>query len=257
MEELLGSQDVGTVTVRNEAELFGKFRPAPEGHAHGQDAGADAAVVRDPVTEDRAGSSIDNKPEKAFDTADFDIGLISDKCAGAVVIIVIDERFDHESSSPGVVGNLLMRDGNAVEIQKSLGRLSKRKTKIHMHGETQSHDVRVEVPEAQRGGILRKGAQINLKEIDGKFPIQVMELVLVLFGAFIFRNFLQTIKVVGALWVHTFVNDEELSVFDGHQGVSTEGAAKDHVAINGIGIGKEGIAADLAEELSFRTVILV
>ena len=45
MEELLGGQGVGAVAVCDEAEAFRELLEVPEGHAHGQDAGAYAAVV--------------------------------------------------------------------------------------------------------------------------------------------------------------------------------------------------------------------
>lgn len=49
---------------------------SPERHAHGKDARSDRAVVGNLVAEDRAGGSVHDEPDVAFDTADFDIGLI-------------------------------------------------------------------------------------------------------------------------------------------------------------------------------------
>ena len=74
--KLQGSQRIGAVPIGNEAELFRDFLHAPERHAHGKDARSDRAVVGNLVAEDRAGGSVHDEPDVAFDTADFDIGLI-------------------------------------------------------------------------------------------------------------------------------------------------------------------------------------
>ena len=74
--ELQGSQRIGAVPIGNEPELFREFLHAPERHAHGKDARSDRAVVGNLVAEDRAGGSVHDEPDVAFDTADFDIGLI-------------------------------------------------------------------------------------------------------------------------------------------------------------------------------------
>ena len=70
-------------------------------------------------------------------------------------------------------------------------------------------------------------------------------------------NFLQTVTVVGTLLVHTLVDDEELTAFDGNQGVSAEGTAEDHMVLHRISVRKEGVAADFAEELAFIAIIFI
>ena len=74
--KLQGSQRIGAVPIGNEPELFREFLHAPERHAHGKDARTDRAVVGNLVAEDRAGGSVHDEPDVAFDTVDFDIGLI-------------------------------------------------------------------------------------------------------------------------------------------------------------------------------------
>mgnify|MGYP006919045254 CR=1 FL=1 len=46
MEKLLSSERIGTVSVGNETEIFGKFFKVPKGHAHRHDAGTDTAIIR-------------------------------------------------------------------------------------------------------------------------------------------------------------------------------------------------------------------
>lgn len=53
------------------------------------------------------------------------------------------------------------------------------------------------------------------------------------------------------------MDDEELSVLDRDKSVAAERTAKDHVLFDRIGIGKESVATDLAEELTFVAVVLV
>ena len=52
-------------------------------------------------------------------------------------------------------------------------------------------------------------------------------------------------------------NDEELAALDRNKGVAAEGTAEDHVLFYRVGIGKETVTTDLAEELAFITVVLV
>ena len=53
------------------------------------------------------------------------------------------------------------------------------------------------------------------------------------------------------------MNDEELPALDRNEGVAAEGTAEDHVLFDRIGIGKETVAADLAEKLTFIAVVFV
>jgi hypothetical protein len=118
--------------------------------------------------------------------------------------------------------------------------------------------VGIEGPELQGRGIIGKGAEIDLKEVDGEFPVDVVELIKELWPVRIIRlDLLQTIQVVGALLVHALVNDEELPAFDRNEGIAAEGTAEDHVLFDRIGIGRESVAADLAEKLAFIAVVFV
>jgi len=70
-------------------------------------------------------------------------------------------------------------------------------------------------------------------------------------------DLVETVKIVGTLLVHALVNDEELAVLDRNKGIATERTAEGHVLFDRIGISKETVTTDLAEELAFITVVLV
>ncbi len=258
MEELLGSQDIGAVTIGDKAEVIREFFESPESHPHGQDAGTDTAVIRDAVAEDGAGSGIDNEPEKALFAFYPDIRFITDISTAAVVFIVINEGLDHKGSCSGIVSDLLVGNGYTVQILQCLGGFPKGQTKVHMHGQAQSHDVGVEGPELQGRGVIRKGTQIDLKEVDSEFPVDVVEFIEIPGLVRIIRmDLLETVEVVGTLLVHAFVNDEELTALDRNKGVAAEGTAEDHVLFYRVGIGKETVTTDLAEKLTFVAVVFV
>ena len=127
-----------------------------------------------------------------------------------------------------------------------------------MKGETKPHDMRIEVPELQGRGILWKRTQVDLEEVNGKLPVDVVELVKIFrFIGIIRADLFQAVAVIRAVLIDAFVNDEELPAFDRHQGITTEGTAENHVSFDGIGIREETVTADLAEELTFIAVVLV
>ena len=68
MEELLGSQWIGTVTVCDKAEVFWKLFEMSESHAHCHDTGTDAAVVRDLVTDDNQYNAMSNTVKTSMKT---------------------------------------------------------------------------------------------------------------------------------------------------------------------------------------------
>ena len=108
MEELLGSQRVGTVAVGDEAEAFWELLEMAESHAHGHDAGAHATVVRDPVSQDGAFCGIHDEPDVGLEAADLDIGLIRGKGSAGTVIVGVHKWLNADSGGPAVVGDLLV-----------------------------------------------------------------------------------------------------------------------------------------------------
>ena len=157
VEELLGRKRIGAVAIGDKAEVFRKLLQLTESHAHGEDAGADAAVVRDLIAKDGTGHRIHDEPDVSFDPADFDIGFIGDKGGSGLILIVVNERLDDEGGSPGIIGDLLVGDPDVVKIFESLRSLAQGETKIYMESQTEPHDMGVMPAELQGRSIFRKG----------------------------------------------------------------------------------------------------
>ena len=157
VEELLGRKRIGAVAIGDKAEVFRKLLQLTESHAHGEDAGADAAVVRDLIAKDGTGHRIHDEPDVSFDPADFDIGFIGDKGGSGLILIVVNERLDDEGGSPGIIGDLLVGDPDVVKIFESLRSLAQGETKIYMESQTEPHDMGVMPAELQGRSISRKG----------------------------------------------------------------------------------------------------
>ena len=157
VEELLGRKRIGAVAIGDKAEVFRKLLQLTESHAHGEDAGADAAVVRDLIAKDGTGHRIHDEPDVSFDPADFDIGFVGNKGGSGFVIVVVNERLDDEGGSPGIIGDLLVGDPDVVKIFESLRSLAQGETKIYMESQTEPHDMGVLPAELQGRSIFRKG----------------------------------------------------------------------------------------------------
>ena len=77
--------------------------------------------------------------------------------------------------------------------------------------------------ELQRGSILWQGIQGHAEEIDVEFAVDVMEFVLALaivFPKVILADVLKVMKVIRALQVDAFMNDEVFAVFDLDEGMA-------------------------------------
>ena len=157
VEELLGRKRIGAVAIGDKAEVFRKLLQLTESHAHGKDAGADATVVRDLIAKDGTGDRIHDEPDVSFDPADFDIGFVGNKGGSGFVIVVVNERFDDEGGSPGVVGNLLVGNPDVVKVFESLRGLAQGETKVDMESQAEPHDMGVMPAEPQGRGVFRKG----------------------------------------------------------------------------------------------------
>ena len=157
MEELLGSQGIGAVAVGDEAEVFRELFEVSEGHAHGKDAGTDIAAVRDAVAEDGALCGVHDEPDVSLDAADLDIGLIGGEGAASSIIVAVHERLYAEGGGLTVVGDLLVGDGDAIEIPEGQGSFAQGEGQVDMEGEAQGHDVGVKLTEPEGGSILREG----------------------------------------------------------------------------------------------------
>ena len=85
-------------------------------HSHGENTGADPAVVRYLIADDRAFGVIHDEPDGGLDTTDFDIGFVSGEDTARAVIIVVNKRLDTDSGSLAVIRYLLMGNGDVVQI---------------------------------------------------------------------------------------------------------------------------------------------
>ena len=75
--ELHCGEGIRTVSVRNEPEVLRQFCKIPERHAHGEDTGAYATVIRHLIADDGAGGGVHDEPDVGFDATDFDVCLVS------------------------------------------------------------------------------------------------------------------------------------------------------------------------------------
>ena len=115
--ELLGSQRIGAVAVRNELQGFaGELFKFCKSHAHGENAGSDIPGCRNLIAKDRAGHFIHDEPDVGFDAADLDISLISYEFVGGLVIIGIHEWADNDCSRFSIVIDHCMRDLNPMDL---------------------------------------------------------------------------------------------------------------------------------------------
>lgn len=260
MEELLGGQGIGAVPVSNELEVFWQFSHMAEGHSHGHDAGADATVIRDLIADDGAFGGVHDKPDVGLYTPDFDISLIGSECAAGAVIIVINKGLYADSSGFAVVGDLLVGDGDVIEVLEGLGGFPEGKSEVDMECQAQGHDVGIELAELQGRGVFGKRIKVHLKKIYREFTVNVVEFIFVfaeIFFEVVLINLFEVVEIVRAPRVDALVDDEVLAVFLLDKRIATVRTAEVQ--------GREAVTfrrrepgiADFAEELAFITVILI
>ena len=115
------SEGIGAVAVGDELEFFRQLSKVSESHAHGEDAGADAAAVGYLIADDGAGGGVHDEPDVGFDAADLDVRFIRSKNGSLFVWIAVEKGFDADGSGFAVVGDLLVGDGDVIEVFESLG----------------------------------------------------------------------------------------------------------------------------------------
>ena len=147
-----------------------------------------------------------------------------------------------------------------MDILQCLGGLPQGQAEIYPVGQAQGHDIGVVPAELQRGRILWKGGNVHPEEIYREFAVDVMQLVFV-FAVFFLKvilvYLLQVMKIVRALRVDTFVDDEVFTVLLAGKGVRTVRAFQGKLFGKTVLIRGKPSAADLAQELSGFTVISV
>ena len=97
-----------TVTVSDELKVFRQLCEMAESHPHGEDAGADAACVRYPVTDNGSACGIHDESDISLDATDLDVRFIGGEDAAGSVIVVIDKGLDADGGGFAIVGDLLV-----------------------------------------------------------------------------------------------------------------------------------------------------
>ena len=155
--EFYCGERIGTVAIGDELKVLRQFCQSPEGHAQGEDAGADATVIGYLITDNGTAGGIHDEPDIGFDAADFDIGFVSNECISFLVGVLVDKGFDADSCGLTVVGDLLVGDADVIQILKSLGSLAQGQSEVDMESKAQGHDMCVVFTEFQGRGVLGEG----------------------------------------------------------------------------------------------------
>lgn len=148
---------IGAVTVSDELKIWGKLFQSLECHAHGEDAGADATVIGYLVADNGTGCSIHDKPDVCFETADFYVGFIGSKDIPFFVRVLVNKGFDTDGGSLTVVGDLLVRDADVIQIPQCLRGFAQGQPEVDMEGQAQGHDMCVVLAEFQGRRVLWQG----------------------------------------------------------------------------------------------------
>ena len=155
--ELHGSEWIGAVTISNESEAFRKLvSEMRKSLPHGEDAGTDAAVIRASVAKDGAFYGIHDEPDIAFLAANLDVGFIGGEVAGRLVIVMVYKRLDEHSCSLAVIGDLLMRDPDAVNVPQNVFGTAERNLVVDVVCEAEGDDLHGELVEPEGRCVLGK-----------------------------------------------------------------------------------------------------
>ncbi len=149
-------EGIGAVTVGNEHKVFRQLCKPPESHTHGEDAGADATVIRHLVAYDGSGGGVHNEPDISFDAADFYIGFIGSKYFSFFVGVLVNKRLNADGGGLAVVGDLLVGDADVIQVFESLRGFPQGESEVDMEGEAQGHDMCVMLTELERGSVFRQ-----------------------------------------------------------------------------------------------------
>ena len=144
-----------------------------------QHTGTDPAVIGHLAADDGPTGGIHDEPDVGFDAADFDVGFISHKGFPFAIMVLIDERFDADGCGFAVVGDLLVRDADVIQIFESLGGFAQGQFEVDMEGQAQSHDMCVVLAEIQGRCVLGQGVQVHAEKIQREFAVDVVELIFV------------------------------------------------------------------------------
>lgn len=87
-----------------------------ESHTHRENTRANTTIVRYLIANDGAFGSIHDEPDVAFYPTDLYVGFISGEYITYLIVIVVYERFHAYGCGFQIVGNLLMRDLDAMYL---------------------------------------------------------------------------------------------------------------------------------------------
>ena len=167
-------------------------------------------------------TSIHDEPDIVLYTFLFDEGFISGKDVGRLVIVGIYEWFYHSGGYHGIVGYSGVRYLDIVNIPHGLSDLSGRHLTVHMVGQNETENVRVELLKVERSCSLRQGVQIHGKEVHSKFSVEIVQLIMVFFFfRETFWKFLSARQVIRALLVDALVDTEDGTFFYNREDMTT------------------------------------
>ena len=153
-----------------------------------------------------------------------------------------------------------MGNRDIVKVFQSPGSLPEREAKIHPHSKTKGHDMGIMFPKPEGRSILGERIQSDTKEIRLEFPVNVVEFVFILSVIFLqvfFIDFFEIMEIERAFRINTFVDHKVFAVFLMNEGMTTmrtpEIQGRKTIAI----IGRESGITNLAEHLSFCTIVFI
>lgn len=132
------------------------------------------------VSEDGLLNSIHDKPNIVMNTFDFCVGFVGSNVVGGLVVVIINKRLYKSCSSFSVVTDCNMGNFHLMYFPESSGSSPSGKTQVDVVSETKSHDVGRKIPESKVDSTLRQRGQIHLEEVDGEFPVDIVEFELML-----------------------------------------------------------------------------
>ena len=115
-DKLHCSKRISTEAICNEFKVFWELGKSAKGHSHCQDTRTDATVIGYLIAKNRACGSVHDQPNVGFDPTNLDISFIRNKDVVLLVRILVYKGLDAYSSGLAVVGDLLVRDTDVVEV---------------------------------------------------------------------------------------------------------------------------------------------
>lgn len=175
--KLLLSKPVDGKAVRDKPESrCGESFKAGKSPAHGEHTRGEGSFGRDGPAEDRLFNNVHNEPDIVSNTLDFDIGFISGKMKGRLVVKILHKRSNHSRSRPDIAGDHAVRDDNAVDFAQHMLCFAQGQGAVDGISEAEAKYVGGELTKVEVHRALGHGTEVHGKEIRGEFPINVVKL---------------------------------------------------------------------------------